>query len=56
MKTIQTEGGYYQKDEFFVKKITAPDDADLSEWKFITEEEYNTIHQTADNESISILH
>lgn len=40
MKEIKTQTGYYRNGDIFSKIVCLPDNANLDDWKLVTDEEY----------------
>lgn len=41
MKEIETQTGYYRNGDIFSKIVCLPDNANLDDWKLVSDEEYN---------------
>lgn len=40
MKKLQTEIGYYRNGDIFSKIVCLPDNANIDDWKLVSDEEY----------------
>ena len=40
MKKIETQIGYYRNGDIFSKIVCLPDNANVDDWKWVSEEEY----------------
>lgn len=41
MKKLETQIGYYRNGDIFSKIVCLPDNANLDDWKLVSDEEYN---------------
>lgn len=41
MKKIEAKTGYYRNGDIFSKIVCLPDNANLDDWKLVSDEEYN---------------
>lgn len=41
MKKLETQTGYYRNGDIFSKIVCLPDNANLDDWKLVSDEEYN---------------